>query len=712
MKKLFSFRIARQIVSLAVFALVFLQVAGAEHKDPDAKAFVIAVSPAGEDSNAGTRAKPFRTLERAQAEVRAHNVDSDVLVEVASGVYRLEAPLVFTAADGGQNGHHVTWSSPKGTKPEAYPVISGAIPVTGFKLYDAKRNIYVAETPKRLDARQLWVNDRLVERGAVEIPRADLSFDAEGIAWKDAKYDYLQKLAKPGRLEVQATGFFTVRVSPVEQIEGRKLKMQQPAWRNNTWGYDTLNSPYHPELSHIYLVNAPELLAKPGDWYIDPEAGKLYLIPPAGATPSAMQVELPRQTVLVAVGNSLDAPVEDLTFRGLRFSHTSWLGPSSQEGYASQQSGSYLAGEALAYPADPFKTCKFGCPAFETRRNEWRQMPASVEVAAAARISFETDVFAHLGQYALGIGNDSTANLTGVGLGASDIRVDRSVFTDLAGGAILAGGVRRDAHHPHDARQINQQILITNNRIQSVSKDYSDNSAILSTYVSGATIVHNDISDVPYDAIDIGYGWGMHDPYGNPNYRVRMHGYDWKENLVYTTPTTHRDVIVASNRIHGAKKLFHDGGAIYNLSAAPGTLITENYIFDNNKLIGLYLDEGSRYVTVRRNVVEGPECEWLNINTVHSAMPMRISPDNTAIANWHDGTKIGGLWTNYQNDLILDDHLVKDGNWPEEAREVMKDSGIEASAGIVGYGAAQPTKEELAAIEAEAARAAAEKEKK
>ena len=101
-------------------------------------------------------------------------------------------------------------------------------------------------------------------------------------------------------------------------------------------------------------------------------------------------------------------------------------------------------------------------------------------------------------------------------------------------------------------------------------------------------------------------------------------------------------VAAASNRVHGAKRYFHDGGAIYNLSASPGTLITENYIFDNSKMIGLYLDEGSRYIVVRRNVVQDPEGEWLNVNTVHSAYPLRISPDNTATGNWHDGSKVGG----------------------------------------------------------------------
>ncbi len=392
----------------------------------------------------------------------------------------------------------------------------------------------------------------------------------------------------------------------------------------------------------------------------------------------------------MSVGNSLDQPVRDLRFRGIRFSHTTWLGPRGDEGYASQQSGSYLTGHALAYPADPIGACHHGCPAFESVRNEWKQMPASVQVSAAERVTFDGDVFAHLGQYALGIGNDADATYSGTGLGTGDITVTANVFTDCAGGAILAGGVQRDAHHPRDPREINRQLIIRNNRIRSVSKDFVDNSAILSTYVEGAVILHNDISDVPYDAIDIGYGWGMHDAGGNPNYRVRMRGYDWKQNLVYETPTTHRDVVVAGNRIHGAKRLFHDGGAIYNLSASPGTLITENYIFDNNSLIGLYLDEGSRYITVRKNVVNDPGGEWLNINTVRAAYPLRISPDNTAIDNWHDGTRVGGMWTNYQNDLILDDHLITDGKWPAEAQEIMKNAGIEPGAGPVAYGEAQP----------------------
>lgn len=646
------------------------------------QAITFAVSPSGDDAGDGSANHPFRTIERAQLAVREVNGDHDVVVRLARGVYRIDHPLVFRAADGGRNEHTVTWSE---AAPGAQPVISGGLAVTGWRLWNAERKIYVADVPRGLDARQLWVNDRLAPRGSIEISRKDWAFTRQGMALRAGAGNPLHRLQKANRLELRATGFFTERYSPIERVAGDTLVMRQPAWDNNLWGYDTVEKPFGPQFSHLYIENALELISQPGQWFLDPAEGKLYLRPPEGVDIAKADVELPHLPVLVSISGTLDDPVQDLSIIGIRFSYSSWLGPSSDEGYASQQSGTFLAGKAAAYPADPIATCAEGCSAFESMRNQWQQMPAAVQVSAAKRITFMDNIFAHLGQYALGIGNDADATLSGVGLAAGDVTVVANLFTDVAGGAILAGGVQADAHHPSDPRQVNRQIILRSNKIQSVSEGYRDNSAILCTYVLGNVILHNDISDVPYDAIDIGFGWGIQDPGGNPNYLFRLHTYDWKQNPIYQTPTTHRDVVVANNRIHGAKSYFHDGGAIYNLSASPGTLITENYIYDNHAMIGLYLDEGSRYITVRRNVVQDPGSEWLNINTMHAAYPMRISPDNTAIDNWHDGTKVGGMWTNYQNDLILDDHLIKDNAWPADAQEVMKNSGIETTVALPTY---------------------------
>jgi hypothetical protein len=647
-----------------------------------AQAVTIAVSPSGDDAGDGTVDHPFRTLERAQRAVRELNSDHDVVVRLARGSYRIDHPLVFRAADGGRNGHTVMWTE---ERPGAQPVISGGLAVSGWRLWNAERKIYVADVPQGLDARQLWVNDRLMPRASIELDRKDWDFTRQGMVLHAGANNSLGALQSANRLELRATGFFTERISPVERVAGNTLIMRQHAWDNNLWGYDTVEKPFGPQFSHLYLVNALELISQPGQWFLDPAQGKLYLCPPERVDIARAHVELPRLPVLVSISGTLDDRVQDLSMVGIRFSYSSWLGPSSDEGYASQQSGTFLSGKAAAYPADPIATCAQGCSEFESMRNQWQQMPAAVQVSAAKRITFEDNIFAHLGQYALGIGNDAGATLSGVGLAAGDVTVVANLFTDVAGGAIQAGGVQADAHHPGDPRQTNRQIILRSNKIQSISEEYRDNSAILSTYVLGAVILHNDISDVPYDAIDIGFGWGIQDPSGNPSYLFRLHTYDWKQNPIYQTPTTHRDVVVANNRIHGAKSYFHDGGAIYNLSASPGTLITENYIYDNHAMIGIYLDEGSRYLTVRRNVVQDPGSEWLNINTLHAAYPMRISPDNTAIDNWHDGTKVGGMWTNYQNDLIFNDHLVINNAWPPEAQEIMKNAGVETNVALPTY---------------------------
>ena len=234
-------------------AMTLLLMAGAVRAE-----VVVHVSPTGDDRAPGTAERPVRTLVRAQALVRAANARDDVTVVVGDGVYTLTAPLVFRAADGGQGGHRVDWRAADGAK----PLLSGGIPVTGFRLHDEARRIWVADVPKGVDARQLWVNDILAERPWIEIKASDVSFSATGFDVTAPELAYLSTLQRPDRLEVEATGFFTDRISPVKGIAGRTVTMQQPAWDNNSWGYDTLTKPIFPADSRLFLTNALEFIGK------------------------------------------------------------------------------------------------------------------------------------------------------------------------------------------------------------------------------------------------------------------------------------------------------------------------------------------------------------------------------------------------------------------------------------------------------------------
>lgn len=99
---------------------------------------------------------------------------------------------------------------------------------------------------------------------------------------------------------------------------------------------------------------------------------------------------------------------------------------------------------------------------------------------------------------------------------------------------------------------------------------------------------------------------------------------------------TLRDTVVMRSRVGRVKQWFPDGGAIYHLSADPSALIAENYIYDVKGAggIAIYLDEGSRFVTVRNNVIDNVGGVWLNLNTQPHIAPRRTALDNVATFNW------------------------------------------------------------------------------
>ncbi|CAG6395924.1 hypothetical protein SCOCK_370075 [Actinacidiphila cocklensis] len=324
-------------------------------------------------------------------------------------------------------------------------------------------------------------------------------------------------------------------------------------------------------------------------------------------------------------------------------------------------------------------SCQSGCQLFEAARNNWSQVPAAVQVSAARGITFTGDTFAHLGQVGLGIGNDANAHASGVGLGASSVTVSGSTFTDDSGAGIVVGGVQPDAHHPSNAAMTNQDITIQGNRITGVAKDYKDMAGILSTYVTHAVISHNEVSNLAYDGIDVGWGWGANDPGGSQDYRNRgLYNYQ----PVYTTPTTLKNTVVSYNAVHGTKKVFHDGGSIYNLSANPGTSIDHNYIYDNQHTVGLYLDEGSRYVTLKNNVIQDSGV-WAFTN----AGGTNNTNDSTFDTNWYNSGATQVATGSPHNNVLTGNVQVSGTNWPSGAQQVIAQAGVTSGTGTGSTGA-------------------------
>jgi len=617
------------------------------------------VAPDGKNAGHCSAVMPC-TIERAQHVLRPSIKHGDVTVQLADGTYRLSEPLSFGAKDGG-GANTVRWTA----APGAHPVISGSSSVSNWAKSDAGEGIWEAATPAGLDTRQLYVEGVIAPRAGIKISGKDVTPTPTGLTIENESLSYLADLPDQGRIEFESLGDFTDRYSPVESITGDQITMAQPAWDNNTWGWDTAQSSLLAAPTW-YLENSLAFLTQTNQWFIDPGDGVLYYKPADGIDPNTLDIELPRLESLVSIGGTYDKPVTGLSFEGIQFSGTSWLEPSTS-GYANQQNGLFLKGEYDYRPDDAFTSCSRGCELFERTRADWYQEPAAVQVSAASRITFSRNTFTNLGSTALGIGNDSNATTTGIGYGASDILVNGNRFMEDAGHGVAVGGVLPDAHHPSDPRMVNKNITIQNNTINRVSVDYKDNGGILSTYVTNAQILHNEVSNVPYDGIDTGYGWGINDAGGSDDYVDRGY-YNW--NAKYDTPTTLKDNKIVGNLVHNTKSRFADGGTMYNLSASPGSVMEDNYLF-NISGVGLYLDEGSRYMTVRHNVVQGGSFLFTNAYSMRNN-----TSDNVITNNWYNSGGASIPNAEAHNNTVTDNEKVTGANWPQAARDVMCAAGV------------------------------------
>lgn len=209
---------------------------------------------------------------------------------------------------------------------------------------------------------------------------------------------------------------------------------------------------------------------------------------------------------------------------------------------------------------------------------------AAVRVAAAKQIDFERCRFEHLGSTGL---DYEEAVQGGVVRGC--------LFRDIAGNGLLVGSFSPAAHETHlpydpaDRREVCTQQHINNCYFTEIGNEDWGCLAIAAGYVGDVNIEHNEISEVPYSGISLGWGWTQ-------------------------TVNCMRNNRVHANLIHHYAKHMYDVAGIYTLGSQPKSYVTENcvhsiykpgYVHDPNHWFYLYTDEGSSFITVRDNWTEG-----------------------------------------------------------------------------------------------------------
>lgn len=530
------------------------------------------VSPTGHDTGNGSQLQPFRTLEHARDVVRGKlkNQHSEITVNLLGGTYRLNKTLALSNADSGRNGHTVTYRA----APKVSPVVSGALQVKNWQLFNGAQNIYRAKVPVDTQSRQLYVNGRRALRARSATYPTGFVRTTDGYSMPDAS---MSSWGNQTDIEAVTLSQWKMMRCPIQSIQGQQMTMQQPCWTNVNvfpylWSFQTI----------VRFENALELLDSPGEWYLDKTQGWLYYMPRVGETLTNADVELPVVERLIDGNGTVKKPISHIDFEGISFEYGTWLDPSGPNGYAADQSGFHLTGPGHQ-------------PNLIGHDQNTTRTPGNVRFKFAHNIRFVGNDFLHLG----GVGIDFDT-------GSQHNQVIGNRFQDISSAGVQLGGVAIVDHHPSVPAQKTRDNQISNNLVARVGLEYQDAAGIYLGFTTRTLVSHNDINNVPWSGIAVGWGWGLLDPGGYLGLPGAVQG-EWGN---YTTPTASSGNRLLNNRIKHFLGVLWDGGAIYTqgqqgATAADGEVIAGNVVSSKRRLAGgnsFYTDGGSRYVTLENNV--------------------------------------------------------------------------------------------------------------
>ena len=231
------------------------------------------VAANGSDSNPGTLAKPFATLQRAQQAARKLAAREAVSVMVREGTYYLPETLIFSAEDSGTKAAPVVYQAY--AKEQA--VISGGVRLKDLKWEPYQNGILRAQLPAGVATDQLFVNGE--RQPLARYPNFDPNerhfngwakdaFSPERAArWKDPAGGFIHALhaSEWGGMHYVITG------------KGADNKITyEGGWQNNR------PAGMH---AHRFVENIFEELDVPGEWFLDARNHLLYFHPPPETSP-------------------------------------------------------------------------------------------------------------------------------------------------------------------------------------------------------------------------------------------------------------------------------------------------------------------------------------------------------------------------------------------------------------------------------------------
>jgi hypothetical protein len=300
------------------------------------------VSPSGKDSNPGTKAKPFGTLERARDEVRKLKANGPLrepaTVFIRAGQYRMVSTLQLTSEDSGTERFPVFWQATRGEEVR----FIGGVRLTGFK---------PVSQPAILDRLAPTARGQVLEldlkaAGVTDLGKVTSAGGSEAELIYNRQYMTLARYPNRGdwlRIAAIPEGGTKHEYEKLVHYERFTYDSNRPAgwkdlsniWIHGYWVYDWSDQyhriqrldlekkeiwpepPYHiygyKKGQRFYFLNVLEELDQPGEWYLDRQTGVIYFWPPGSV--EAAEVTFPElQKPMLALDHASFVRVRGIIF--------------------------------------------------------------------------------------------------------------------------------------------------------------------------------------------------------------------------------------------------------------------------------------------------------------------------------------------------------------------------------------------------------------